>query len=129
MTQPAIADRAWFHTMALLSPQAPIAAPQSRVGRHGRYRDTRGPSSIRLLERHGAIGATVAWSDPTSGCYGEQLWRRCIARRSGHCVLSGMSIARGDAVYCPRKGNPLPSNSEAMILAVVLEALPVDTSE
>lgn len=129
MTQPAMADQAWFHTMALLLPQAPVEALQHRVGRPGRCRYTPRPSSIRLLERHGAVGATLAWSDPTSGCYGEQLWRRCIARRAGQCVVSGTRIAKGDAVYRPRKAVPAPSNSEAMILAAVLEALPVDACE
>jgi uncharacterized protein DUF3331 len=70
--------------------------------------------------------ATVAWSDATSCCYGEQLWRRGIAKKTGVCALSGQAIATGDAVYRPRLVQPAPRNIEAMILATVMEAIPVE---
>nr|WP_240975840.1 DUF3331 domain-containing protein [Paraburkholderia aromaticivorans] len=82
--------------------------------------------AIRVLERNGQTSATIAWSDATSCCYGEQLWRRCIARKSGVCALSGQTIARGDAVYRPRRARPAPRNVDAMILATVMEATPVE---
>jgi hypothetical protein len=81
--------------------------------------------AIRVLERNGKTSATVAWSDATSCCYGEQLWRRCIARKAGVCALSGQAIATGDAVYRPRLVQPAPRNIEAMILATVMEVVPV----
>lgn len=81
--------------------------------------------AIRVLERNGPNSATVAWRDATSCCYGEQLWRRCIAREAGVCALSGHAIARGDAVFRPRLVRPAPRNIEAMILAKVMEAIPL----
>lgn len=81
---------------------------------------------IRVLERNGRTSATVAWSDSTSCCYGEQQWRRYIARKAGVCALSGQSIARGDAVFRPRPVQPVPRNFEAMILATVIEAIALE---
>ncbi|WOD13659.1 DUF3331 domain-containing protein [Paraburkholderia kirstenboschensis] len=81
---------------------------------------------IRVLERNGRTSATVAWSDSTSCCYGEQHWRRCIARKAGICALSGQSIAKGDAVFRPKPVQPLPRNFEAMILATVMEAIALE---
>jgi hypothetical protein len=82
--------------------------------------------AIRVLERNGQTSATVAWSDPTSCCYGEQIWRRCIAKKGGVCALSGQVIATGDAVYRPRRLKPAPRNIEAMILATVMQAIPLE---
>jgi len=74
-----------------------------------------------VLERRSRTIATVAWSDPTACRYGEQIWRRCVARKSGICALSGQVIARGDAVYRPRITRHAPQNIDAMILASVME--------
>ena len=120
-------DRTWQSTMALLSSesetQGPIASSRIRPLRgEGKF----SKCAIRILERNGQTSATVAWSDATSCCYGEQLWRRCIARKAGVCALSGQAIARGNAVYRPRRGRPAPRNVEAMILATVMEATPVE---
>jgi Domain of unknown function (DUF3331) len=82
--------------------------------------------SIRLLERTGPTSATIAWSDATSCCYGAQLWRRCIAKKGGVCSLSGQTIAKGNAVYRPRRVRPVPRNVDAMILAAVLETVSVE---
>jgi hypothetical protein len=82
--------------------------------------------AVRILGRNKQTSATVAWSDATSCCYGEQLWRRCIAKKAGVCALSGQAIATGDAVYRPRLAQPVPRNIEAMILATVMEAIPVE---
>nr|WP_244173577.1 DUF3331 domain-containing protein [Caballeronia temeraria] len=85
-----------------------------------------GKCVIRLLERDSPTTATVAWSDSTSCFYGAQLWRRGTAKRVGVCSLSGQNIARGDAVYRPRRVHPAPRNVEAMILAAVLETVCVE---
>jgi hypothetical protein len=82
--------------------------------------------AVRVLGRSKQTSATVAWSDATSCCYGEQLWRRGIAKKTGVCALSGQAIATGDAVYRPRFVQPAPRNIEAMILATVMEAIPVE---
>jgi hypothetical protein len=82
--------------------------------------------AIRVLECDGRSSAAVAWSDATSCRYGEQRWRRGIAKKAGVCALSGQAIATGDAVYRPRLIQPAPRNIEAMILATVLEAIPVE---
>ncbi|MFM0726898.1 DUF3331 domain-containing protein [Paraburkholderia strydomiana] len=82
--------------------------------------------AIRVLERNGQTSATLAWSDPTSCCYGEQLWGRRIAKKAGVCALSGQAIKTGDAVYRPRRLKPAPRNGEAMILAAVMQAIPLE---
>jgi Domain of unknown function (DUF3331) len=81
---------------------------------------------IRLLERTSLTSATVAWSDSTSCYYGAQLWRRCVSKKAGVCSLTGQTIAKGDAVYRPRRVEPVPRNIEAMILAAVLETVSVE---
>jgi hypothetical protein len=85
-----------------------------------------GQCVIRLLERNSPTSATVAWSDSTSCFYGAQLWRRGVAKKVGVCSLSGQTIERGDAVYRPRRVQPIPRNVEAMILAAVLETVGVE---
>jgi Domain of unknown function (DUF3331) len=127
MQAPFEEDRTWQSTMALLSNKGDIE--RSMVS--GRLLPMRGEGkfskcAIRVLERNGQISATIAWSDATSCCYGEQLWRRCLARKSGVCALSGQAIARGDAVYRPRRARPAPRNIDAMILAAVMDATPVE---
>lgn len=114
-------------TMALLSGEGemhlPIVSSRVRPMRGDGYF---GKCVIRLLERTSPTSATVAWSDSTSCCYGAQLWRRCIAKRAGVCSLSGQTIAKGNAVYRPRRVQPIPRNIEAMILAAVLETVSVE---
>jgi hypothetical protein len=129
MVETAIAERAWSYTMALLRKEWLVGIPSGPYARSRYFPSPDGERVIRVLEHSGKISATVAWSDSMSGCYGEQLWRRCIARRVGLCVLSGQKIAKGDAVYSPRKAKQLPYNSQAMILASVLEARPSDDLE
>lgn len=113
--------------MALLSGEGemhlPIVSGRVRPMRSDSYF---GKCVIRLLERDSPTSATVAWSDSTSCFYGAQLWRRCIAKKAGVCSLSGQTIARGDAVYRPRRVQPVPRNVEAMILAAVLETVSVE---
>ena len=127
MQAPFKADRAWQSMMALLSSEGEIqpATVSSRARPTCGERFFR-KCAVRVLERNGQISATVAWSDATSCCYGEQLWRRCIAKKAGVCALSGQAIATGDAVYRPRLAQPAPLNIEAMILATVMQAIPMD---
>jgi hypothetical protein len=77
-------------------------------------------ASVRVLERPTPTTATVSWSDSTSGCYGDQVWRLSVARRQGICAVTGETICRGDRVYTPRGVPRYPSNANAMIsLSVV----------
>lgn len=127
MQAPLEVHRTRQSTTALLSGESEMPPPivSSRV------RPMRGDGYfrkcvIRLLERTSATSATVSWSDSTSCCYGAQLWRRCKAKKAGVCSLSGQTIARGDAVYRPKRVRPIPRNVEAMILATVLETVSVE---
>jgi Domain of unknown function (DUF3331) len=127
MQAPFEEDRTRQSTMALLSGEGemhlPIVSSRVRPMRGDGYF---GKCVIRLLERTSPTSATVAWSDSTSCCYGAQLWRRCIAKRAGVCSLSGQTIAKGNAVYRPRRVQPIPRNIEAMILAAVLETVSME---
>lgn len=87
--------------------------------------DLRQACVIKLLERQGPNDATVSWSDPTAGCYGEQRWRRGVARKSGVCAMTGQIIDKGNVVYRPHRVRPIPRNIEAMILASVMETIPL----
>lgn len=121
-------DRTWFHTMALLSPNESFQVSHGGAVHAECRRDFYQTCAIKVLERRGDTVATVAWADSTACCYGEQLWRRCIARRGGICALSGQVIAKGDTVYCPRLVQPVPRNIRAMILASAMEAIPSEDS-
>jgi hypothetical protein len=127
MQAPFEADGTWQSTLALLSGEGEISVsiPSSRCRPTYSESDFR-KCVIRILERHGRTSATVAWSDATSCCYGEQLWRRCVTKKAGVCALSGQPIATGNVVYRPRLVRPAPRNFEAMILATVLEAVSVE---
>lgn len=127
MQAPFEANRTWQSTIALLSSESEMQLPiaSSRV-RPMYGEDCYSKCAVRVLGRNKQTSATVAWSDATSCCYGEQLWRRGIAKKAGICALSGQAIATGDAVYRPRLVQPAPRNIEAMILATVMEAIPVE---
>ncbi|MGF6992392.1 DUF3331 domain-containing protein [Paraburkholderia sp. GAS32] len=127
MQAPFETDRTWQSTMALLSNESETQAPvvSSCFRPHGSESDFR-KCVIRVLERSGRTSATLAWSDATSCCYGEQHWRRCVAKKAGVCALSGLAITRGNAVYRPKRVQPAPRNIEAMILATVLEAVSLE---
>lgn len=121
-------DHTWSFTIALLSPDESFQVPHHGAV-HAEYRrDFHRTCAIKVLERHGQTVATVAWADSTACCYGEQRWRRRVARKGGICALSGQVIAKGDAVYCPRLVQPVPRNIEAMILASVMEAIPSENA-
>ncbi|WP_321814087.1 MULTISPECIES: DUF3331 domain-containing protein [unclassified Paraburkholderia] len=60
----------------------------------------------------------VRWSDPRTGCYGEQIWRMCHSRRRAQCAATGLTIQPGDAVYRPTAGRyGVPFNEGQLILA------------
>ncbi|MEZ2353960.1 DUF3331 domain-containing protein [Caballeronia sp. RCC_10] len=79
---------------------------------------------ISVVDRPTASTATLYWRDATRCCYPDQAWRTAVARRTGHCAMSGLPIRLGDAVYVPRRSAAV-SNANAMILASVLERLTV----
>jgi hypothetical protein len=90
MQAPFEADRTWQSTMALLSGEGEIRLPiVSSSVRPMCGEGYFSKCALRVLKRNGQTSATVAWSDPTSCCYGEQLWRRCVAKKAGVCALSG----------------------------------------
>jgi Domain of unknown function (DUF3331) len=80
-----------------------------------------GDVAIALLDRPSSRTITVSWSDPRGCKYGEQVWRLAVAKRSGICALSGLTIIAGDAIYRPAKVEPPPSNAAAMMLAAIVE--------
>ncbi|MFM0367545.1 DUF3331 domain-containing protein [Paraburkholderia sediminicola] len=127
MQAPFEAERTWQSTIALLSSEGEIRLPIVSSGVHPMYGEEYfSKCAVRVLGRNKQTSATVVWSDPTSCFYGEQQWRRSIAKKAGVCALSGHVIATGDAVYRPRLVQPAPRNIEAMILATVMEAIPVE---
>ena len=84
------------------------------------------PARISIVEQPTAQTLTVCWSDPLSGHYADQLWRKGVAQKSSFCVLTGMRIRRGDAVFRPRTGERcVPVNREYMLLA---NAVPQEAS-
>lgn len=76
--------------------------------------------SVKIIDRPSSTTATVSWSDPTSGYYGDQVWRSGVARGEGLCAVSAQRIRRGDAVYKPRVSRLAPANADAMILSSVI---------
>ena len=80
---------------------------------------------VTVLERQGTSGALISWCDPTACCYWEQIWRRCRARKRGFCALTGAEIVARDEVFRPRLVSPIPLNIDAMILASVMDTMPI----
>jgi Domain of unknown function (DUF3331) len=73
--------------------------------------------AVKVVDRPTPTTIIVAWCDPQSCRYLDQVWRSSTARRQGTCALSGMQIQRGDAIYRPRACHPTPLNADAMMLA------------
>jgi hypothetical protein len=84
-------DHTWFRTMVLPGVDELIEAPRHWPVRAEYRADLNRRCAIKVLACHGASVAIIAWMDPTTCCYGEQLWRRCVARKSGICALSGQT--------------------------------------
>jgi hypothetical protein len=117
----------WMQTIGLLSfmsfdTPARVAAKPSHEWRLSApcKREAAATGSVKVVDRPSATTATIAWSDPTSCCYGDQIWRSSVARREGVCAVSGRQIHPGDAVYKPRTCIPAPANAHAMILSAVV---------
>lgn len=73
---------------------------------------------IVILDRPSSDTVLVSWSSSIGCRYGEQTWRKVVARKSGVCILSGHKIVRGDSVFRPKRTrNAICSNSMAMIKA------------
>ncbi|MFP3552268.1 DUF3331 domain-containing protein [Paraburkholderia sp. SIMBA_049] len=114
--------------IALLTPDASLLESEENkqdckvtARRRGRAAT---PARIFIVEQPTSQTLTVCWSDPQSGHYADQLWRKGVARRSSFCVLTGTRIRPGDAVFRPRAGEThLPANREYMLLAA---AVPIE---
>ena len=116
----------WSQTInALAACQADIAARTHVLAGSAKIRTKRAQdrssrgASIRLIERPTSTTVTVAWSDPTVGCFGNQTWRLTRARHAGVCAISGRLIGCGEEIYRPMC-RPIPVNAKAMILAEVV---------
>ncbi|SOE87792.1 protein of unknown function [Burkholderia sp. YR290] len=84
------------------------------------------PTHISIVEQLTSQTLSVCWSDPQSGHYADQVWRKGVARRSSFCVLTGVRIYPGDAVFRPRACEKyVPANRDRMILAAVLAEDPI----
>jgi hypothetical protein len=78
-------------------------------------------ASIRHIEWQTMHTIRVSWSDPTLGQCHDQTWRAGSARTEGVCVLTGVPVRRGDAVFRPLAlGRDAPVNAPHMILANTL---------
>ncbi|RKT10316.1 uncharacterized protein DUF3331 [Paraburkholderia sp. RAU2J] len=84
---------------------------------------------VQLVEFLSSSTVSLSWSDPLVGHMAEQVWHSVTARRRSLCAVTGAPIRPGDRVYQPRvRGRNVPCNSDRMIQAVVIHALPCATS-
>ena len=76
---------------------------------------------ISIVEQLTSRTLSVYWSDPLSGHYADQVWRKGVARRASFCVLTGMPIHPGDSVFQPRTCETyVPANRDRMLLAAAV---------
>jgi hypothetical protein len=80
---------------------------------------------VAVLECPTRRSVVVSRCDLTVSCLREQLWRRCSAQKRGFCALTGTEIAAGDDDYRLPLVDPVPLNLDAMILASVMETIPL----
>ncbi|WP_085481384.1 DUF3331 domain-containing protein [Paraburkholderia susongensis] len=117
-------DRTWSYITALLAGSLhPLYVHQTTGPRCNPVSHRR--TKVTVVERHGPSSVVVSWCDPTACCYWDQIWRRCRARKRGFCALTGVQIVAGDDVFRPRRASPSPRNIDAMILASVMETIPL----
>jgi hypothetical protein len=116
-------DQAWSYITAMLSGYFQTL-PVHQTTRPRGDPVSRQRIKVTVLERHGP-SAVISWCDPTACCYWDQIWRRCRARKRGFFALTGAQIVAGDDVFRPRRASPAPRNIDAMILASVMEAMPL----
>lgn len=132
-TTPARTDP-WPRTLAAILNFS--ASPDESLNPFGlpgyRYAPARTPAdstraqsfTVTVLEYMHNSRVCLSWHDSTLCNYEEQVWAPALARRSGHCALSGACIRRGDTVYRPQtRGRIAPLNADAMILASALSPL------
>jgi hypothetical protein len=127
--------------IALLAPDsfASGSAPNTYV-RKSKFRRQRGtasracepivaepvPTHISIVEQLTSQTLSVCWSDPQSGHYADQVWRKGVARTASFCVLTGVRIYPGDSVFRPRACEQyVPANRDRMIHAAALIKDPV----
>ncbi|WP_408592210.1 DUF3331 domain-containing protein [Paraburkholderia tropica] len=72
---------------------------------------------IEFIGCNSTRSLTIACRDSTAGHYGAQTWKLSRARQSGHCVLTGDRIRRGDDIYKPSTRGHFPHNADWMMLA------------
>ncbi|RKT27575.1 uncharacterized protein DUF3331 [Paraburkholderia sp. RAU2J] len=123
----------WMKTIGLLKLLSGLDSERNEVlASLGQNACRRAPSScvltkrvtfpVKVIERPDPNTLMIAWCDPTSCHYGDQIWGACVARNSGVCAISGMRIRRGDAIYRPRTSRLVhPVNADAMILFSVID--------
>ena len=124
----------WQQTVGLLHHCAELTMDRALALRRADGRNRRHPprpsgsfavkgrsAEVQVTARPSRVTATVTWCDSTSCRYGDQLWRKMIARSAGICALSGTTISRGDPVYRPITSTLMPANATAMILARCIE--------
>ncbi|QOT79298.1 DUF3331 domain-containing protein [Cupriavidus basilensis] len=113
----------WDSTIGLLRARqafqlyADCAWPDEEDSGHHRH-----TAIVSVVERPSPTLAVINWRDATHCRYGAQIWTAISARGAGVCALSGLPIAKGQAVYRPRPCRPPARNAEAMILASALHA-------
>lgn len=79
------------------------------------------PARISIVEQLTSRTLSVCWSDPQSGHYADQVWRKGVARKPSFCVLTGTRICPGDSIFQPRACERyVPRNHDHMILAAVV---------
>jgi hypothetical protein len=125
----------WTQIVGTLSGQRAGCEQTGRVTRKQRALRGAGQrrpeaASIVALERADDYALLISWSDATRGRYAYQRWVIGTSRCKGQCVLSGCVIRRGDSVYRPQwRGECCPANGADMILAAVLQDLPIEAEE
>jgi hypothetical protein len=98
----------------------PPAAPPSLRGDERFASGNLNPEIVHIviLDRPSSDTVLVSWSSSIGCRYGEQTWRKVVARKSGVCILSGHLIVRGDSVFRPKRTrNAMCSNWMAMMKA------------
>ncbi|MGF6604036.1 hypothetical protein P3T23_008791 [Paraburkholderia sp. GAS448] len=117
-------DRPWTYITSLLSGEVrPLPVHQTRSAVYSPA--SRQRTKVTVLERQGSSSVVISWCDSTACCYWEQIWRRCRARKRGFCALTGTAIVAGDDVFRPKLVCPAPLNIHAMILASVMDTMPL----
>jgi len=82
------------------------------------------PARISIVEQLSPVTISDCWSDPTTGYFGEQVWRMGLTHVQSFCALSGMPIKIGDSVFRPSASETrAPANSHRMILASCIRML------